>query len=123
MVTALVVEDSRTDRELLTNQLQTLRITVVGVQSSEEAMVKIKSLKPDVVFLDIVLPGQSGFEFCRNLKKDKNTQNIPIILYSTKNTEADKLWGSMLGAEAHLGKPVDSDQLAQTLKQVMGEKI
>jgi CheY-like chemotaxis protein len=123
MVTALVVEDSLTDRELLTNHLQTLKITVVGVQSSEEALIKIKSLKPDVVFLDIVLPGQSGFEFCRDLKKDTSTQKIPIVLYSTKDTEADRLWGSMLGAEAHLSKPVNAEKLAQVLKQVIGEKI
>lgn len=123
MVTALVVEDSLTDRAVLTSQLQTLKITVIGVQSSEEALVKIKTFKPDVVFLDIVLPGQSGFELCRHLKTRASTKDIPIILYSTKDTGADQLWGSMLGAEAHLGKPVDSEKLSQVLKQVMGEKI
>lgn len=120
MVTALVVEDSLTDRENLTKHLQKLKIMVVGVESSEEALFKIQSVKPDVVFLDVVLPGQSGFELCRTLKSNQNTQDIPVVIYSTKNTEADKLWGSMLGADAYLSKPVDADQLSQTIRHVMG---
>ncbi|MEO0868162.1 MAG: response regulator [Cyanobacteria bacterium J06642_11] len=120
MVTALVVEDSLTDRENLTNHLQKLKIMVVGVESSEEALFKIQSVKPDVVFLDVVLPGQSGFELCRTLKSNQNTQDIPVVIYSTKNTEADKLWGSMLGADAYLSKPVDAEQLSQTIQHIMG---
>ena len=68
MVTALVVEDSLTDREQLTRCLQQLEITVVSVGSSEEALLLLETSQPDVIFLDIVLPGQSGFEFCRDLK-------------------------------------------------------
>ncbi|MEM8610982.1 MAG: response regulator [Cyanobacteria bacterium P01_H01_bin.105] len=119
MVTALIVEDSLTDRERLTHYLQQSGITVVGVQSSEEALLKVQSKLPDMVFLDIVLPGQSGFEFCRDLKTNKQTQSIPVVICSTKNTEADKLWGSMLGADAYLSKPVDQKQLAQAIQKVM----
>ncbi|MEM1239707.1 MAG: response regulator [Cyanobacteria bacterium P01_H01_bin.26] len=119
MVTALIVEDSLTDRERLTQYLQQSGITVVGVQSSEEAMLKVQANLPDMVFLDVVLPGQSGFEFCRDLKTNEQTQAIPVVICSTKSTEADKLWGSMLGADAYLSKPVDQQQLAATLQQVM----
>ena len=119
MVTALIVEDSLTDRERLTHYLQQSGITVVGVESSEEALLKVQAKLPDMVFLDVVLPGQSGFEFCRDLKTNKQTQNIPVVICSTKSTEADKLWGSMLGADAYLSKPVDQQQLAVTLQKVM----
>ena len=119
MVTALIVEDSLTDRERLTHYLQQSGITVVGVTSSEEALLKVQSKLPDMVFLDVVLPGQSGFEFCRDLKTNEQTQNIPVVICSTKDTEADKLWGSMLGADAYLSKPINQQQLAQTIQQVM----
>ncbi|MBT9311996.1 response regulator [Leptothoe kymatousa] len=120
MVTALVVEDSLTDREHLTTHLQNLKIMVVGVESSEEALFKIQALRPDVVFLDVVLPGQSGFELCRHLKSDQKTQDIPVVIYSTKDTDADRLWGSMLGADAYLSKPVDAEQLSQTIQKIIG---
>ena len=123
MVTALVVEDSLTDREQLTRCLQQLEITVVSVGSSEEALLLLETSQPDVIFLDIVLPGQSGFEFCRDLKTSETIQNIPVVIYSTKSTEADRLWGSMLGADAHLSKPINPEQLSQTLKQVIGQRI
>ena len=123
MVTALVVEDSLTDREQLTRCLQQLEITVVSVGSSEEALLLLEPSQPDVIFLDIVLPGQSGFEFCRDLKTSETIQYIPVVIYSTKSTEADRLGGAMLGADAHLSKPINPEQLSQTLKQVIGQRI
>ena len=123
MVTALVIEDSQTDRTQLTQYLQKLGISVVGVSSSEDALLRIQLTQPDVVFLDIILPGQRGIEFCRYLKSNENTQNIPVILYSTKHTEADRLWGSMLGADAYLSKPIDLQQIDKALQQVIHKKI
>ncbi|MEM1239181.1 MAG: response regulator [Cyanobacteria bacterium P01_H01_bin.26] len=123
MVTALVVEDSLTDREQLTRCLQQLEVKTVSVGSSEEALLLLQTSRPDVIFLDIVLPGQSGFEFCRDLKTNETIQDIPVVIYSTKSTEADRLWGSMLGADAHLSKPLDPEQLSQILKQVIGQRI
>ena len=119
MATALIVEDSLTDRDLLTRYLQQFGITVTSAQSSEEALKMLQSAPPDLVFLDVVLPGQSGFEFCRDLKTTESTQNIPVLICSTKGTDADKLWGSMLGADAYLTKPVDQQLLTQTLEKLM----
>ncbi|MEM9088059.1 MAG: response regulator [Cyanobacteria bacterium P01_F01_bin.53] len=119
MTTALIVEDSLTDRELLTNYLQQSGITVQSAQSSEEALKMLETTPPDLVFLDVVLPGQSGFEFCRDIKTNESTQGIPVVICSTKGTEADKLWGSMLGADAYLTKPVDRQQLSATVDQLM----
>ena len=90
-----------------------------AAQSSEEALQMVRTTPPDLLFLDVVLPGQSGFEFCRDLKTDESTRNIPIVICSTKGTEADKLWGSMLGADAYLTKPVDQQQIAQTVQQLV----
>ncbi|MEM6252441.1 MAG: response regulator [Cyanobacteria bacterium P01_D01_bin.156] len=120
MITALIVEDSFTDRERLTHFLQESGIAVVKATSSEDALHKLQNKRPDMVFLDVVLPGQSGFEFCRNLKTNIQTQSIPVVICSIKTTEADKLWGSMLGADAYLSKPIDPQQLLATVQQVIG---
>lgn len=120
MITALIVEDSLTDRDLLTRYLQQSGVTVTSVQNSEEALKVLRSAQPDLLFLDVVLPGQSGFELCRDLKTEESTQNIPVIICSTKDTEADKLWGSMLGADAYLTKPVDQQQLSKTVEKLVG---
>lgn len=118
MITALVVEDSITDREILTEYLRRSGVAVTSAGSSEEALIMLQSTHPDVVFLDVVLPGQSGFEFCHSLKTDKSTQDIPIVICSTKGTDADKLWGSMLGADAYLAKPLTQQAIAQAVAQL-----
>ena len=119
MTTALIVEDSLTDRTLLTGYLEQLGIQVSSVDSSEAAIISMKAAAPDLVFLDVVLPGQSGFEFCQNLKTNENTKNIPIVICSSKGTAADKLWGSMLGADIYLAKPINQKQIEQAIKQLI----
>ena len=118
MASVLIVEDSLTDRELLSRYLRQAGMAVTSAQSSEEALRLLQTSKPDLIVLDVVLPGQSGFEFCHDLKTTKTTRNIPIVICSTKSTEADKLWGSMLGAEAYLTKPIDPEQLIETVARL-----
>lgn len=117
MSTVLVVEDSLTDNEVLTRYLKQFGLTVVSVQSVEEAQVRLQLQKPDLVILDVMLPGQSGFELCHNLKTNKDTKKIPVVICSSKGTEVDKLWGSMLGADAYLDKPVDLQKLKPIVQQ------
>jgi DNA-binding response OmpR family regulator len=118
MTTVLLVEDSLTETEVITQYLRQAGLTVISVKSSEEAEIKLQSQKPDLVILDVILPGQSGFEFCRQLKANVITQKIPVVICSTKGTKADKLWGSMLGADAYIPKPVNQQELMQTIHQL-----
>lgn len=118
MTTVLLVEDSLTETEVITRYLRQAGLTVISVTSGEEAHLKLQSQKPDLVILDVILPGQSGFELCRELKTNSNTQGIPVVICSTKGTEADKLWGSMLGADAYIPKPIDQKHLMQTIQQL-----
>lgn len=118
MTTVLLVEDSLTETEVLTRYLSQAGLTVVSVKNGEEAYLKLRSHKPDLVILDVILPGRSGFELCRELKSNSSTQQIPIVICSTKGSDADKLWGSMLGADAYLPKPVDQQKLVQTIRQL-----
>lgn len=119
MTTVLLVEDSLTETEVLTRYLRQAGLTVVSATSGEEARIKLQGSKPDLVILDVILPGQSGFELCRELKTNVSTRQIPVVICSTKGTEADKLWGSMLGADAYIPKPIDQQKLMQTIQSLV----
>jgi two-component system, chemotaxis family, response regulator PixH len=115
--TVLVVEDGLTDTEILSRYLQQAGFFVVCARSGEEAQIKLQQQKPDLIVLDVILPGQSGFELCRELKTDPVTKKIPVVLCSTKNTGVDKMWGTMLGADAYIAKPVQQDELIGIVRQ------
>ncbi|HBB31284.1 MAG TPA: two-component system response regulator [Cyanobacteria bacterium UBA8803] len=119
MDTALVVEDCLTDLQVISSCLQQGGIKVLTADSGEEALAKISSHKPDVIVLDIVLPGRSGFEVCRDIKDAPETRNIPVVICSTKGGEMDKFWGMKQGADAYLAKPVDQAELLRTVKQLI----
>ncbi|GBF81974.1 response regulator transcription factor [Aphanothece sacrum] len=119
MGTALVVEDSLTEREIITQCLKLAGITVVIASSGEEALEKLLGDLPDVIVLDVVLPGRSGFEICRELKAENRTNKIPVIICSTKDTDMDKYWGMRQGADAYIPKPIDQDFFLKTIKQLI----
>jgi DNA-binding response OmpR family regulator len=119
MRTVLLVEDGVTEMQLLTTYLKQAGLTVISAQSSEEAQVKLDSQKPDLIVLDVILPGKSGFELCRELKADPGTSSIPVVICSTKDTDADKMWGDMLGANAYVPKPVDPTVFLQTIQKLI----
>ena len=119
MGTALVVEDSLTEREILTSCLQQEGIIVSTAKDGEEALEKIDTNRPDVIILDVVLPGRSGFEICRFLKAQAKTSDIPVIICSTKGTDMDKFWGLKQGADAYMPKPIDQEEFIRTVKQLL----
>jgi two-component system, chemotaxis family, response regulator PixH len=115
MTTILLVEDCLTQTEVLTRYLRQAGLMVISVTSCEEARLKLGLKPPDLVVLDVLLPGQSGFELCRDLKTQASTAQIPVVICSTKGTEVDKLWGAMLGADAYLPKPVNQTEFTTTV--------
>ncbi|HIK05939.1 MAG TPA: response regulator [Trichormus sp. M33_DOE_039] len=117
MAIVLVIEDGLTDMEILSRYLQQAGCSVISATSSEEAQTQIDNNKPDLIFLDVILPGKSGFEICRELKNNPDTSKIPVVFCSTKNSDVDKIWGNMLGAEAYLSKPINQEELVLTLKK------
>jgi CheY-like chemotaxis protein len=119
MGTVMVVEDSLTDLELLTLYLQKEGLLVVAARSGEDAQAQIQQQKLDLIILDVILPGQSGFELCRKIKSNPETKGIPIVMCSTKNSELDKQWGKMGGADAYVTKPVDRTLFLNTIFQLI----
>ena len=119
MSTVLVVEDGLTDRERINQFLKQAGLSVINAASSEEAVAQLSLQTPDLIVLDVILPGQSGFELCRELKTNPQTCKIPVIICSTKDTDVDKMWGDMLGANAYLPKPVDRLEFLQTVQRLI----
>jgi twitching motility two-component system response regulator PilH len=110
----LVVEDSPTDRKFITDILAKSGYKVTTADNAEEALATIKQAKPDLVLMDVVLPGQNGFQATRELSKNEATKNIPVILITTKSQETDKVWGMRQGARDYIVKPVkQADLLAK----------
>jgi twitching motility two-component system response regulator PilH len=107
----LVVDDSPTDRQYLSDLLSKSGFTVATAQSAEEALAKVKAQRPDLVLMDVVMPGQSGFQATRTLTKDEATKDIPVILCTTKSQETDRIWGMRQGARDYVVKPVSGPDL------------
>jgi twitching motility two-component system response regulator PilH len=110
----LVVDDSPTDRQHLSDLLAKSGYKVSLAESAEEALAKVKQLRPDLVLMDVVMPGQNGFQATRTLTRDDATKHIPVILCTSKSQETDKVWGMRQGARDYVVKPVvPADLLAK----------
>lgn len=107
----LVVEDSPTDSKALCDILAKNGFGVVAVGSAEEALEKVKEARPDLVLMDVVLPGQNGFQATRTLSRDATTKDVPVIICSSKGQTTDKVWGLRQGAKNYLVKPVKQTEL------------
>lgn len=107
----LVVDDSPTDRQYLSEILSKSGFKVATAESAEDAMAKLKTSRPDLVLMDVVMPGQNGFQATRALSRDESTKSIPIILCSSKGQETDKVWGLRQGARDYVVKPVNAADL------------
>jgi twitching motility two-component system response regulator PilH len=107
----LVVDDSPTDLKYLTDLLAKNGYQVVTAQNADEALAKAKQLRPDLVLMDVVMPGQSGFQATRALTKDEATKQIPVIICTTKGQDTDKAWGMKQGARDYIVKPVKGPEL------------
>jgi twitching motility two-component system response regulator PilH len=107
----LVVDDSPTERYFLTDILIKNGFSVSTAENGEEALVKVKADKPQLILMDVVMPGQNGFQITRAISRDPETQDVPIIICTSKNQETDRIWGLRQGARDYIVKPVDPQEL------------
>ena len=107
----LIVDDSPTERHVLNDMLTKSGFEVVASDNGEDAILKAKSLRPDLILMDVVMPGLNGFQATRAISRDPDTRSIPIILCTSKSQETDKIWGMRQGARDFVVKPVDKNEL------------
>jgi two-component system, chemotaxis family, response regulator PixH len=120
MGTVLIVEDTPSEMELMSYYLREYGYIVINAVTGKEAINKAIAQRPDVILTDVVMPGMSGFELCRSLKKHPATENVPIVICTSKNLEIDRLWGMKQGADAYITKPFTREQLIRVVKAVAG---
>ncbi len=120
MATILIVDDSETERQHLIKLLQAKHHQVVVAKSAEEGIAAARETKPDVILMDVVMPGMNGFQATRLLSKDSATANIPVVVISSKDQETDRIWAERQGACNYLVKPVNKDDLYQVLVDILG---
>ena len=111
----LVVDDSPTERVYLTELLSKSGFAVTVAENADEALIKLKATLPDLILMDVVMPGQNGFQLTRQLSKDPAMQHIPIIMCTSKNQQTDRIWGLRQGARDYVTKPIKSDELLEKI--------
>ncbi|MFA5494110.1 MAG: twitching motility response regulator PilH [Porticoccaceae bacterium] len=120
MTKILIVDDSPTEIHRLKTMLGRHGYSVLVADSGEAGVDLARNELPEVVLMDIVMPGMNGFQATRQLTKARETSHIPVIIISTKDQETDRLWGVRQGARAYLTKPVSERQLLTAIAGVVG---
>lgn len=123
MATILIVEDSQTERQALRKMLENGGHLVIAATDGLEGIAMARQNKPDLILMDVVMPGQNGFQTTRQLSRDPKTQQIPIIIVTTKDQETDRVWARRQGASDYLVKPVSEQQLLPTINGLLKERV
>ena len=107
----LLVDDSKTELHHLSEILGKRGYSVRTAENGEEAMHRLAEETPDLILMDVVMPGQNGFQLTRSITRDPRYASVPVIMCTSKNQETDKVWGMRQGARDYIVKPVDADEL------------
>jgi twitching motility two-component system response regulator PilH len=113
--TVLIVDDSAVDRYHLSVLLRSKGYAVIEAADGQEALDKAKSTPPDLVLMDVVMPGVNGFQITRQISKDAVLSAVPVILCTSKDSETDRVWGLRQGAKGYLVKPIQAEQLFKAI--------
>src|SRR5216117_2480705 len=112
----LLVDDSKPELHFLSDLLEKRGYKVRTAENGEEAMRRLGEETPDLILMDVVMPGQNGFQLTRAITSDPRFVNVPVIMCTSKNQETDKVWGMRQGARDYIVKPVDADELVAKIK-------
>ena len=120
MARILLIEDSPTDTAVLTRLLERHGHQVLASASAEDGIELCKRELPDVVLMDLVLPGMNGFQATRALSREPATKSIPVLIVSTKGMDTDRAWGLRQGAKDYIVKPPSEDALIARIDRLLG---
>jgi len=119
MASILIVDDSPTEVHVFKTMLEKNGHTVAVAVTGEEGIERAKEIVPDLVLMDIVMPGINGFQATRQLATNEITANIPVIIVTTKDQETDKVWGIRQGAKDYIVKPVKEKDLIDRVNSAL----
>ena len=112
----LLVDDSKTELHFLSELLTKRGYSVRTAEDGEDAMRRLGEDKPDLILMDVVMPGQNGFQLTRAITRDPRFVDVPVIMCTSKNQETDRVWGMRQGARDYVVKPVVADELIAKIK-------
>jgi two-component system, chemotaxis family, response regulator PixH len=121
--TLLLVDDSESELALMNHYLADSNYNVIKATDAKQALEVALHFKPNIIVTDVVMPGMSGFELCRLLRRNPITKNSKIIICSSKNLDIDRLWAMRQGADAYITKPYTREQLLGVIKTFSEELI
>ena len=111
----LVVDDSKTEQMFMTDLLQRNGFSVRTADNADDAFKRLAEEKPDLILMDVVMPGQNGFQATRAIARNPLTQHLPVIICTSKSQETDRIWGMRQGAHDYLVKPIDQQLLLKKI--------
>lgn len=120
MAHILIVDDSPTEVHVLTSMLEAAGHTVYSANNGEAGIEMAKELKPNLILMDVVMPGMNGFQATRQLTRAEETAHIPVIIVTTKDQETDRVWGLRQGAKDYVTKPIDEALLMGKINELAG---
>ena len=112
----LLVDDSKTELHYMTDMLVKRGFSVRTAANGDDAMRRLEEEVPELILMDVVMPGQNGFQLTRSITRDPRYAQIPVIMCTSKNQETDKVWGMRQGARDYVVKPVKAEDLMAKIK-------
>jgi len=112
----LLVDDSKTELHVLSEMLVKRGYLVRTAENGEEALKRLAEETPDLILMDVVMPGQNGFQLTRTITRDERFAHVPVIMCTSKNQETDRVWGMRQGARDYVVKPVKAEDLLAKIK-------
>ena len=120
MAHILIVDDSPTDVKVLSGMLERAGHRVTSAASAEAGIDLAKAARPDLILMDVIMPGMNGFQATRSLSRDPDTSEIPVIIVTTKGMETDRVWGLRQGAKDFIVKPFQPSRVLEAVQRVIG---
>lgn len=119
MARVLIIDDSPTDKQAIYGMLKKYGHQFTFADNGLAGIESAQKMQPDVILMDVVMPELNGYQATRRLTQDQVTAHIPVIMISSKNQETDRVWGLRQGAKAYLSKPVDEEELAKIIAELV----
>ena len=121
MANILIIDDSPTDVRVFTTLLERAGHRVDAVDNAEEGIERVRAARPDLVIMDVIMPGINGFQATRTLTRDPQTAAVPIVMITTKSMETDRVWGLRQGARAFITKPVNEKEFLACINELLAD--
>jgi len=118
----MIVDDSPTEVHVMRKALEKHGFETLAAADGTECLNLVKQVQPDLIFMDVVMPGLNGFQATRTLARDPKTKSIPVVMVTTKDQESDRIWGMRQGAVDYLIKPVDARALVAKAQEFLSDR-